>query len=171
MRQQRVAKLAQALQSWQESVALVGECIIQFQRIEEMLSICISAMIGQSRRVGEIVTTEMSFRARVATFGALFMHSMRVEHLPEGVDELIKRLQWAEQKRNTLVHSLWDASESEPETVLRSKKALRKSRFINAVEAFTPRDLDELTHLFEGVVTDLVFLTSNHLPKLTAKLR
>ena len=94
------------------------------------------------------------------------MHSLKAEALPEEVVELIKRLHWAEQERNTLVHSLWDASESKPDSIRREKKAIRKRVFSKAEEHYTPEDLDDLNRIFEGIATDLFYLTSKHLPKL-----
>jgi hypothetical protein len=170
MRRSNVAKLVQSLASWEDGLARLGECIVQFQRIEDAISVCISAMVGPSRKVGEIVTAEMSFRARVATFGALFAHSLKSDSLPEDITELISRLHWAEQQRNTLVHSLWDASESKPDSIRREKKSIRKSKLAVAEEHFTPDDLEELNGLLEGIVTDLFYLTSEHLPKIEKRL-
>jgi len=156
----------QSLASWEDGLARLGECIVQFQRIENAVAACISAMVGRSRKVGKILTVEMSFRARVATFGALFAYSLKSATLPEDITELILRLHWAEQQRNTLVHSLWDASESKPDSIRREKKSIRKSKLTVAEEHFTPDDLVDLNRLFEGIVTDLFYLTSEHLPKV-----
>jgi hypothetical protein len=145
--------------------ACFGECIIEFQRIEDCLSICISAMIGRSRKVGDIVTTEMSFRAQVAVYGSLFLHHMRGKSLPPDVVELIKRLHWAEQERNTLVHSLWDASEAKPNSIRRNKKGIRKHVFSVTEEHRTPDELDDLSRTFEGIATDLLALQCDHLPE------
>ena len=162
--------MVQSLTSWEDGLARLGECIVQFQRIEDALSVCISAMVGRSRKVGEIITAEMSFRARVATFGALFAHSLKSSTLPEDITELIARLHWAEQQRNTLVHSLWDASETKPDSILRKKKAIRKSNLAISEEHFTPDDLEDLNRLFEGIVTDLFFLSTEHLPSIEKRL-
>jgi hypothetical protein len=170
MRRRKVEKLVQSLASWEDGLARLGECIVQFQRIEDSIAVCISAMVGRSRKVGEILTAEMSFRARVATFGALFAHSLKSDALPEDITDLISRLHWAEQQRNTLVHSLWDASESNPESIRREKRSIRKNKLAVAEEHFTPDDLDELNRLFEGIVTDLFYLTSEHLPKIEKRL-
>ena len=170
MRRSTVEKMVQSLTSWEDCLARLGECIVQFQRIEDALSVCISAMVGRSRKVGEIITAEMSFRARVATFGALFAHSLKSSTLPEDITELISRLHWAEQQRNTLVHSLWDASETKPDSILRKKKAIRKSNLAISEEHFTPEDLEDLNRLFEGIVTDLFFLSSEHLPSIEKRL-
>lgn len=170
MRRKTVEKMVQSLTSWEDGLARLGECIVQFQRIEDALSVCISAMVGRSRKVGEIITAEMSFRARVSTFGALFAHSLKSSTLPEDITELISRLHWAEQQRNTLVHSLWDASETKPDSILRKKKAIRKSNLAISEEHFTPDDLEELNRLFEGIVTDLFFLSTEHLPSIEKRL-
>ena len=170
MQRKKFEKLVQALTSWEDGMARLGECIVQFQRIEDAISVCISAMVGKSRKVGEIITAEMSFRARVATFGALFAYSLKSESLPEDIAELVSRLHWAEQQRNTLAHSLWDASEGKPDSIRREKKSIRKGKLAIAEEHFTPGVLDELNRLFEGIVTDLFFLTSEHLPKIEKRL-
>jgi hypothetical protein len=166
MRPTKRERLMQALNSWEEGLARLGECVVQFQRIEEMLGICISTMIGRSRKVGEIVTSEMSFRGRVSVFGALFRHRLRGRPFPEDVVELLKRLHRAEEERNNLVHSIWDASEAKPETIRREKKAVRKTVFSVAREHRTPDELDDLNRMFEGIVEDLIYLTSEHLPNL-----
>ncbi len=57
MRRKEFEKLVRSLESWEEGLARLGECIVQFQRIEDALSLCISAMVGRSRKVGEIITT------------------------------------------------------------------------------------------------------------------
>lgn len=90
MRRKKAEQLVQALNSWEEGLARLGECIVEFQRIEDGLSMCISQMIGRSRKVGEIVTSEMSFRAKVSVYGALFLHSLGKESLPNDVSELLK---------------------------------------------------------------------------------
>jgi len=84
-KRRKLEKLTQSLNSWEEGLARLGECIIQFQRIEEVLSICIAAMIGRSRKVGEIVTCEMSFRAKVSVFSALFFHTLGEQSLPDDI--------------------------------------------------------------------------------------
>jgi hypothetical protein len=154
----RVDRLQQALNSWEEGLARLAECIVQFQRIEDGLSLCISAMIGRNRKVGAIVTSEMSFRAKVSVYGALALHTLRRDSLPDDIVELIQRLHWAEQERNTLVHSIWDASESKPDTIRREKKAIRKSVLTVAREHHTPEELENLNRRFEGIVDDLFYL-------------
>ena len=166
MRRKTIDKLVQTLNSWENGLARLGECIVQFQRIEDCLSMCISGLIGRTRQIGSIVTTEMSYRTRVSVFGALFQYHLRCKVLPEDIIDLIKRLQWAEEQRNILVHSLWSLSEKQPDSIIRKKNTIRKKTFTVTVESFTPEDLDELNRLFEGIITDLLYFTSEYLPKI-----
>jgi len=155
-----------ALISWEQGVGKLGECIVQFQRIEEVLSICISAMVGRTKTIGRIVTAEMSYRAKVSVYRALFIHHSGANPLHEDISDLVRRLTWAEQERNQLVHSLWDASEELPETIKRSKAACRKQGLKVDQEHIAPEDLEDLANLYEGIATDLIYLTELHLPKI-----
>lgn len=166
MRRRTIDKMVQSLNSWENGLTRLGECIVSFQRIEDCLSICISGLIGGTRQIGSIVTAEMSYRARVSVFGALFQYRLRCDVMPEDLIELTRRLQWAEEQRNALVHSLWDLTEKEPDSIIRKKRAIRKKTFTVTVESFTPEDLDDLNRTLEGIVTDLLYLTSEHLPKI-----
>ena len=162
-------KLVTALMSWENGLNKLGKCIVQFQLIEEVLSVCISSMVGRSRKIGKIVTTEMSYKARVAVYRALFIHHFGTDSLPDDILELISRLNWAEQERNSLVHSLWDASEEFPETIMRSKAACRKKGLNVDKEHIRPEELEDLANLYEGIATDLTYLTERYLPKVKIK--
>jgi len=169
MKSKKHEKLVTALFSWETGLTKLGECIVQFQRIEEVLSICISSMIGRSRIIGEIVTTEMSYRAKVSVYRALFIYHYGSDLLHKDISELLARLNWAEQERNSMVHSLWDASEKFPETIKRSKAACSKKGLKVNMEHITPEDIEDLANLYEGIATDLIYLTELHLPKVKIK--
>jgi hypothetical protein len=149
MRRKTVDNAILSLNSWEDGLARLGECIVQFQRIEDCLSMTISGLIGRTRQIGTIVTAEMSYRTRISVFGALFQYHLRSEELPEDIVDLIKRLHWAEEQRNTLVHSLWDLDEKQPGLIIRKKKTIRKKVLSVAVETYTPEELDDLNCLFE----------------------
>lgn len=158
-----------SLTSWEDGVARMGKCVVNFQRIDQTLNMCIGDLIGCSRKVGEIVTSEMSFREKVVVYSALCHHALRPNKLPDDLHDLVKRLHWAEQERNKISHSLWDASEKFPETIGRKKTSASKGRLTTMEEQFTPDELEELGNLFEGVSTDLFCLTPLHIPKLSRK--
>jgi hypothetical protein len=92
MRSRTLKRNITMLESWEDGLARIGEVIVHFQRIEEAISQCIAAMVSRERQIGEIVTSELSFRAKVNVFGALFLYRSRLVNLPSDVSELIGRL-------------------------------------------------------------------------------
>jgi len=168
VKRKKISKLVEALRSWEHGLTQLGECVVQFQRIEDCLCACIASFIGKSRIVGEIVTAEMSYRAKVSVYGALFQQRLNTASLPSDIAELIGRLHWAEEKRNTIVHSLWDASEAKSTSIRRQKKSIRKRAFLVSTEHLTPEELEDLNRRFQGIVTDLIFLTTEHFPTIRA---
>jgi hypothetical protein len=161
---------AAQLEVWYSAMSSFGECIVWFQHIEHTLCTCISALAGMTEEIGQIVTSEMSFRVRVTIYSALAQNLAGQDALPEDLAELVKRLRWAEEERNRLVHSVWDLCEENPGTLRREKNALRKNKFKADVENFHPEDFEELQRLFEGICTDLSYLTSEQFPELESKL-
>ena len=159
-----------SLQAWEVGVSYLAKSIIWFQRIENTLCTCISVLSGMNDEIGDIVTSEMSFRAKISILSALALYHSSTDDLHEDIQELIKRIRWAEQERNRLVHSMWDLSEDKPGTILREKASIRKSKHKVAQEDFTPEDLEDLRNLFEGINTDLIYLFSEHYPEFEERL-
>ncbi len=159
-----------SLQAWEVGMSYFAKSIIWFQHIENTLCICISAFSGMDEEVGEIVTSEMSFRAKVSILSALAGFHSKTEDPHEDIQDLIKRVRWAEQERNRLVHSMWDLNEGKPGTILREKASIRKGKHKVAQEDFLPEDLQNLKGLFEGINTDLIYLFSEHYPEFEKRL-
>lgn len=162
--------ITNSLSVWEEGMARFAECIVWFQNIEHTLSICISVLANMDEEVGEVVVSQMSFKARVSTLSGLASHLALDNELNEDVVELFKRVRWAEQERNRLVHSMWELSEEVPGTIDRRKAFIKKNRHRVYEESFVTEDFDEIQKLFEGINTDLVFLLSKHYPDYADKL-
>jgi hypothetical protein len=158
------------LEAWEAAMAAFGECIAWFQHIERTLCTCISAMAGMTEEVGLIVTSEMSYRIRVATYAGLAQYLSGTSELSKDLAELVKRLRGAEEQRNRLVHSTWDLSEEDPGVLLREKGALRKNVYAAHVENFKPDDLAGIREQYEAIDSDLLFVTGQAFPKIEDKL-
>lgn len=155
----KLMKLTNAIISYENGMTQIGICIANFQMIEEVLSSSIAKMINRNKTIGMIVTSELSFRAKVSVFRALLIYRNNNEKLSEDLEDLIRRIYWAEQERNKLVHSIWDACRKKPETIIRKKISCRKKGLSIDWEHFTPEDLEELSGLYEGIATDIDYLT------------
>lgn len=162
----KIQRIAQSIKTWNEGMREFGECIVMFQTLEDILGTCISKLGCRSRGAGEILLAEMSFRARVSAYGALFTHLKKATLPPIEIKHLIGRLHWAEETRNKLVHSMWSLDERQPEIILRKKKSNRKSLHLANTEDYTLEELQELRTLYEGIATDLIVTTSEHFPRL-----
>lgn len=153
-------------------MARIGEVIVHFQCIEEAISQCIAAMVSWERRIGEIVTSELSFRAKVDAFRALFLHRSRLANLPSDVTELIGRFHAAEQRRNVIVHSCWDANYHKPTTIKRQKVACKSKKGLHKVtQEIEPEKLEEDIRDFDGVADGLLYFMNECLPKYAKRLR
>jgi hypothetical protein len=165
-----IDELAKSLNAWKDGMFNLAECIVWFQHIENTLCICISAFARMDEQIGEIVTSEMSFRSKVSILSALATNESGENGLHEDIKELLKKVRWAEQERNRVVHSIWDLSEEKPGTIQREKAAIRNNQHIIVEENYLPEDLEELKELFEGINTDLIYLFSKYYPNIEDKL-
>lgn len=157
------AQYLTALETWNQTVQVIGHYIVTFQRIEEYLSKCISALISDDEVLGAIVTSEMSFRAKLGVFGSLALYKLEKEELPEDITKVISRAHSAEQRRNTIVHSNWDASIEKPFTAQRWKLAAKsKKGFIQQFEQVDPEDLEADIKEFENISEDLLYVFQEH---------
>jgi hypothetical protein len=162
-----VTRAQVALESWEEGLAHLGRCVVAFQQIDEVLNACISAMICRDKQVGSILTVELSFRAKISVYGALFLHRGALTEIPIDVREVIARVHEAEAQRNAYVHSHWDANMKHPGSVKRSKSICRARKGLSRNQEFpTPEELEVQSESFENIAEDLLFVTVEHFPKL-----
>lgn len=164
MDEHELEKARTSLLAWEEGMARFAESIVWFQHIEHTLSICISVFSNMDEKIGEIITARMSFKNRVDTLAAVLSHHSDESGLSDDVKNLIKRLRWAEEERNRLIHSMWELSEDNPGQIERSKRTIKKNRHQSEEELFFPADFEDLQRLFEGINTDLVFILSEAYP-------
>jgi hypothetical protein len=165
-----IEEITADLNAWHSGMSNFAECLVWFQHIENTLGICICAFGAIDEEIGQIITAEMSFRAKVSVLGALASNASGQEDLHEDIKDLLNRVRWAEQERNRLVHSIWDLCDKKPGTIRREKRVIRKNKHRVDEENFDPEDFEELQGLFEGINTDLIYLFSEHYPDLEDRL-
>jgi hypothetical protein len=150
-------------------MAQLGEAIAYFQHLEDTISDCIASLAARDRKVGRIVSSELSFRAKISVFVALFLHRTGLSELPEDMREFIGRLYEAEQRRNTIVHSSWDANLQKPSAIVRRKRACRRNGLLEVREHVEPLVLEEDKETFEGLGKDLWYYMTEYAPKYAAR--
>jgi hypothetical protein len=85
----------------------LGEVIISFEELDDMLATSVSFMLRRGDEVGRIVTAPLSFRAKVDMFGALFKADRPQSTILELINQLCAGCLQIEEERNKIVHSKW----------------------------------------------------------------
>ena len=124
----------------------LGEALVWFEALDEQLSTAIAFLIRRGDTVGQIVTAELSFKAKVNLLGALFKHEApKSEHLNQ-LRELVSVCLQAEERRNQVVHSKW-RNELDGMGMTRSKDTARSKHGLrHKQESLTPAQVQAIAH-------------------------
>jgi len=107
-------------------VEALGQININFTDVEADLSSMIWSLIGEDKKIGQIVTAQFfSFHQLLAALSSLFRYRFNDENLIEEMEKLLSAAQEICEERNRYVHSVWFAAH--PNTLRRVKvRAKRK---------------------------------------------
>jgi hypothetical protein len=108
----------------------IGDIIVSFALVEDMLQSLVGSLIREHQRVGQIITAELAFK----NLRALTISLYKDRHGEDGeflvLSELVKRAAQVEDVRNQIAHSLW-ASGGDADTVTRIKATAKEKRGIH----------------------------------------
>lgn len=122
--------------------AALGRFIANFSLLEEWIRNVITEIPNISAPAGEIITSELSFRALLNVFGAIVHEYCDNSDILGQTDEAISDIQEVNNFRNRLVHSLWLGSDESRRFAVRSKmKANRRKGFQYKFEKLKKQDL------------------------------
>ena len=160
------------LDCWADALQQIGTFVVGFQELEATVAASIAAMIGRDKRMGRVITAELSFRAKLNVFSALFLHRLKATELPEDVREVLAKVDQAGQRRNAVVHSIWHFPTARvPDLVRREKvRAHRKKGLLVDGEVLSPDELDDESRQFERIAEDVVYVLEEHLPACAKRL-
>jgi hypothetical protein len=144
----------------------VGSVILNFAYLEIMLSYSIWVMIDISDPdIGKIVTAGTSFNTLIGLFDALYRHRVLDVIEKEGItadrqlstlDNLIKRMTKANERRNMIVHSAWAIDTKKPDVYSRFKFTAKRSKGLRRVdERITVDDVHAAAHFISEVANEL----------------
>ncbi len=103
----------------------LGQITANFSDLEADLAGLVWSLIGEDKKIGQIVTAQLSFSKLLDILSSLFRHTSDDDNLISELDGLIKQAQKIGEKRNRYVHSVWFSGH--PNTLRRVKlKASRK---------------------------------------------
>jgi hypothetical protein len=83
----------------------LGRVTANFSILEGEITFFTCSLISRDQRLGQIITAELSFRARVALLSAAFRHRVQDQTLIDELEALLDRAHHVEEKRNIPLHS------------------------------------------------------------------
>ena len=125
-----------------------------FQELEEFLSAHIGGLISNDLHLGNIITAGMSFRNKVALLSSLYLYRAKFAKPPDILEMLLSRLNAAEQRRNTILHSYWAKSLACGALTRYKYTAKAKHGFAQQTEEFVPDQIEAIAAEIEQVATD-----------------
>ena len=139
-----------------EHFIAIGNITAYFTLLDYYLSICIWRLIGSEQKMGRIITTDLSFAQKVVLFRALYIYRNDSNEKLVKLRKLVIRLKQAEEKRNSITHSIWLASKN-LRTITRTKATIKKKTGLeHTFEDMSAEDLKKITESFGELAHELV---------------
>ncbi|WP_369160801.1 hypothetical protein [Candidatus Thiodiazotropha sp. LNASS1] len=138
----------------------VGRIAMNFGELEEVLSSCINHLLGTEPEIGLIITSEMSFKAKVHVLASLVKKEYEINELKishSDFKDLLYMCTKSEELRNKLLHSSWiyDHSKSHVEIRRRKTSAKMKHGYKQDEEPLTPGQVLEMA---DYIITTAMYL-------------
>jgi hypothetical protein len=108
-------------------LARIGEITVYFALLELWVQWLARSQLQEKRRIGQIITAELSFRDLRAFTTSLYRERHGEDADFETLRELMKRAARLEEERNQVIHSIWGSGET-AETVTRIKTTAKEGR-------------------------------------------
>ena len=105
-----------------EFLKALGRVCVNFQALEMDIAWLVWILNNPDTTLGQIMTSQVSFKALLAVSSSLFRYRVTNDSLGERLAELLKRASDVEQRRNTLINSIWFADDSGASSALSSKR-------------------------------------------------
>ena len=133
----------------------IGRISVAFAELESWVSSFVWALIGPEQHVGQMVTAEMSFSRKLDLLSSLFKFRSKNQQELDDLKSLIIRISELEQKRNTVLHSLWLRQSDNPLEVTRFKiTAKRKNGLSHSKDLIEPKQLEVIVEDLQKALSE-----------------
>jgi hypothetical protein len=145
----------------------IGDITVSFALLENTLQMLVHSLVGNSQRIGQIITAELAFKNLRALSISLYKERLGEGDKFDQFRAVVRRAGEAEDKRNQITHSLWTAGDS-PETITRIKTTAKEKhgvRFhfesVNAIQLSDfARELKVLASDIQSFWLDMLGVTA-----------
>jgi len=122
----------------------LGEVVIAFEVLDEVLSTAISYLLRRTDEVGEAVTAGPTFRAKLDLLVSLFRLEAHSSRQFDRLQDLVAVCRQASDLRNQLVHSKWVGIWDSVDMARRKVTARAENGLRRHVERLTPAQVHSL---------------------------
>lgn len=132
----------------------IGLICANFEYLDLLLSAIIGRIISEDTKIGAIITSEMSFKNLINAFSSLTLYKFESDlEFKEKIDNLVKRLNNAEEKRNQIVHSTYAYNNS---SIKRIKISARQKNGLKIYsDEISENSLDEINNIIVGLTKEI----------------
>jgi len=142
----------------------IGQISSYFNGLEKYIKMLIFKLIGPDIRIGEIVTSELSFRNLISLLFSLYKYRKSDPNDIAKMNEICKRANNLETKRNQVIHSIWAVNPNTEEKLLRIKVTAKyKHGLKHTFEKTNIIELQKLNDEIVNLIFDISELTKNEL--------
>src|SRR5260221_2428760 len=94
--------------NYNQAIEAIGKVSVEFQRLETLLKVAAGHLVDPlDHRLSLIITAQLSFKAVLDLFGAIFEHRFNDPPQQKKLDKFLGRCKEAENRRNQVIHSHW----------------------------------------------------------------
>jgi hypothetical protein len=132
--------------NYNQAVEGLGRICVEFQRLETILKTATASLVHpDDRRVGAIVTAQLSFRALLDLYYALHHHRYDNALADKELDKFLGQCAKAEERRNQIIHSYWAPDYLGGKGAKRTKfTAKNRKELKQQVEVLSKADLEKI---------------------------
>ena len=132
----------------------IGRIAVSFAVLESTVSSLCGLFVNDDQSVGQIVTSEFSFRRTLTMLSSLVRHRIKDENQVTAIYEVIKKAQKIEDVRNQVIHSVWGKGEDD-DYITRFKTSTAMKRGLQ--HTFEKADLPYL----HGIADDMLSIDNS----------
>jgi hypothetical protein len=144
-----------------EHLKALGRVAVNFQALEEYISVWVTGLIGPDQAIGQMVTVQLPFGKLCILANSLFEYKFKGMPFATKFEELIKHSLRLEEQRNQLFHSAWLTDDVSGETS-RLKLSLKLGKGLaHTAPPITPQEIGRLADEMKQVATGLGQLISD----------
>jgi len=108
-----------------EHLKHIGDITVSFAMLESVIQFFTWMLFADNQRIGQIVTSELSFNKLRALLISLYLERYREDDDFKTLRSLMQRAAAAEEKRNQITHSMWGAG-GDADTITRIKTTAKE---------------------------------------------